>query len=74
MEATAVSTIGGAIGLVLGVVATLLIGFIAGYNFYPSWMIGAIALAVSAIVGVMSGFYPARRAAQLKPVDALRFE
>lgn len=74
MEATAVSTIGGAIGLVLGVIATLVVGWVAGYNFYPSWFMGAIALTVSAVVGVMSGFYPARHAAQLKPVDALRFE
>lgn len=74
MEATAVSTIGGGIGLVLGVIATLIIGFFAGYNFYPSWTMGIIALFVSAVVGVLSGFYPARHAAQLKPVDALRFE
>lgn len=74
MESTAVSVIGGAIGLVIGMVATLAIGFFAGYAFYPSWVMGAIALIVSAAVGVMSGFYPARRAAQLKPVDALRFE
>ena len=73
-ESTTVSVIGGAIGLVLGVVATIIIGLVAGYDFYPSWIIGAIAIIVSAIVGVMSGFYPARRAAQLKPVDALRFE
>lgn len=73
-ESTTVSVIGGAIGLVLGVVATIVIGLVAGYDFYPSWIIGAIAIIVSAIVGVMSGFYPARRAAQLKPVDALRFE
>lgn len=73
-ESTTVSVIGGAIGLVLGVIATIVIGLVAGYEFYPSWVIGAIAIIVSAIVGVMSGFYPARRAAQLKPVDALRFE
>lgn len=74
MEATAVSTIGGVIGLILGVIATLIIGWVAGYAFYPSWVMGAIALGVSAVVGVLSGFYPARHAAQLKPVDALRFE
>ena len=58
-ESTTVSVIGGAIGLVLGVVATIIIGLVAGYDFYPSWIIGAIAIIVSAIVGVMSGFYPA---------------
>jgi len=74
MEATTVSTIGGAIGLMLGIIATILIGVIAGYDFYPSWKMGAIAILVSMVVGVMSGFYPARYAARLKPVDALRFE
>ena len=58
-ESTTVSVIGGAIGLVLGVVATIIIGLVAGYDFYPSWIIGAIAIIVSAIVGVMSGFYTA---------------
>lgn len=74
MEATAVSTIGGGIGLLLGIIATLVIGFFAGYDFYPSWMMGAVAILVSAMVGMMSGFFPARHAARLNPVDALRHE
>ncbi|MCI0506544.1 MAG: ABC transporter permease [Gammaproteobacteria bacterium] len=74
MEATAVSTIGGVIGLVLGIFATYVIGFSTGYDFRPSWMIGIIAISVSAIVGMMSGFFPSRHAARMNPVDALRHE
>jgi len=74
MEATTVSTIGGVIGLLLGVAATYIIGFTTGYEFGPSWIIGIIAISVSAIVGMMSGFFPSRHAARLNPVEALRHE
>lgn len=74
MEATVVSTVGGAIGLMLGIIATIVIGFFAGYDFYPSWIIGAVAIIISAIVGMLSGFFPARHAARLNPVEALRHE
>jgi len=74
MEATTVSTIGGVIGLLLGVAATYIIGFSTGYKFGPSWIIGIIAISVSAIVGMMSGFFPSRHAARLNPVEALRHE
>lgn len=74
MEATAVSTIGGVIGLVIGIVATYIIGFTSGYGFQPSWTVGLIAILVSTIVGLMSGFFPSRHAARLNPVEALRHE
>ena len=74
MEAAAVSTIGGVIGLVLGIIATVVIGIFAGYKFYPSWFMAAVAIVVSAMVGIASGFFPARHAARLNPVEALRHE
>ena len=74
MEATYVSTIGGFIGLLLGIIAVYIVSFVSDYQLAPSWSMAIIAILVSMIVGIVSGFYPAYRAARLRPVDALRFE
>jgi len=74
LEAVVVSVIGGIIGMVLGGITAHLIGFFSGYQLDPSWVTAFFALFVSMIVGVLSGYYPAHRAAKLRPVDALRYE
>ncbi len=74
MEATYVSTIGGFIGLLLGIIAVYIASVVSHYELEPSWGMAFIAIVVSMIVGIVSGFYPAYRAAKLRPVDALRFE
>lgn len=74
MESTYISTIGGFIGLLLGIVAVIAISLISGYRLPPSLSMGVVAILVSLLVGVISGFYPAYRASNLRPVDALRFE
>ena len=74
IEAKVVSLIGGGIGLVLGGITILSLGWLSGYAFGVSWSMALFALLLSAIVGIVSGYFPARRAAGLKPVDALRFE
>jgi len=73
-EAVVLSLTGGAIGIVCGVTASYLISALTGWPTAVS--IGSILLAVlfAASVGIFFGYYPARRAAALNPVEALRYE
>ena len=74
IEAVTLSLIGGAIGVLLGAIATWAVGYFAGWQV--SMSIGAILLAAgfSAFVGVFFGFYPADCASKLLAVQALRYE
>lgn len=74
IEAVTLSLLGGAIGVLLGVGVSKLVGHFT--NFVPLVSTGSIILAfgVSCAVGIFFGFYPARKAALLNPIDALRYE
>ena len=74
VEALVVSSIGGLLGVIFGVGGSQLLGYFKGWPIEVS--LGSIVVAVgfSALIGVFFGFYPARRAAKLDPIEALRFE
>jgi putative ABC transport system permease protein len=74
IEAIVLSSLGGLIGVVLGIGGSILLGNYKGWPVEPSTPAMVIAVAFSAAVGVFFGFYPARKAAQLDPIDALRYE
>jgi putative ABC transport system permease protein len=74
IEAMTLSVLGGLIGVLIGVGAARLVGMFA--NFQAIVSVGSIVLAfgVSLAIGVFFGIYPARKAAALDPIDALRYE
>jgi putative ABC transport system permease protein len=74
IEATALSTIGGAFGIGLGAGAAYLVAQLAGWPSLVSTNAIIIAAGFSALVGIFFGFYPAQRAAKLDPIEALRRE
>ena len=74
VEAIVVSTIGGLIGVAVGLVGTHLVARLAEWPTLVSAPAIAVAFSFSAAVGILFGFYPARRAAALDPIVALRAE
>ncbi|HJV64816.1 MAG TPA: ABC transporter permease [Geomonas sp.] len=73
-EAVLLTTCGGLIGMLLGVLGAHLVASMVGWPTLVSIRTIAIAFAFSAGVGVFFGFYPARKAAALNPIEALRYE
>ncbi|QXE88582.1 ABC transporter permease [Geomonas nitrogeniifigens] len=73
-EAVLLTTCGGVIGMLLGVAGAKLVASFIGWPTLISVNTIVIAFAFSAGVGVFFGFYPARKAASLNPIDALRYE
>jgi putative ABC transport system permease protein len=74
LEAVMISLMGATLGLVLGLAANLTLSAVLAQEVDMSWIAMSVSLLVSAAVGLASGYYPAMRAARLRPVDALRYE
>jgi len=74
VEAATLSLAGGAAGVLLGIAATSLIARLAGWPMVLSAPAALAAFLVAGAVGIFFGFYPARRAARLDPITALRYE
>jgi putative ABC transport system permease protein len=74
VEAVTLSCIGGVIGVALGVVAARLVGSSAGWQVQIEPTAVALAFGFAALIGIFFGYYPARKASRLEPIDALRYE
>jgi putative ABC transport system permease protein len=74
VEAVTLALAGGAAGIIIGVAGSLLISYFAGWSTLVSAGSVLLAFAFSALVGIAFGYYPARKAAFMDPIQALRYE
>jgi len=73
-EAIILTSLGGVIGIILGWVISQLISQFIGIHTYISLDSVFLACGVSVLIGVIFGYYPAKKAANLNPIEALRYE
>jgi len=74
IEAVALTLVGGLVGIVLGGGISLGVSYFGILHTTISWQAVTLAFGVSAAIGIAFGYYPARRAASLNPIEALRYE
>ncbi len=74
VEAVTLALVGGLVGIVLGVGGSFAIGHFAGWRTELNMHAIALAVGFAAAVGIFFGFYPARKASRLLPIEALRYE
>jgi len=74
LEAIIISVAGCCIGVLVGIGGALLVNVLSGTAVIISWMSVLIAFGVAAATGVFFGFYPAKKAAQLDPIESLRYQ
>jgi putative ABC transport system permease protein len=74
VEAVTLALIGGLLGIVLGVGGSYAIGHFAGWRAELDLQAIALAVGFAAAIGIFFGFYPARKASRLLPIEALRYE
>jgi putative ABC transport system permease protein len=74
VEAVVLSVLGGVIGILVGATVAVLLPIVAGWTTVLPWNAIVLSFAVSAAIGMFFGIYPARKASQLDPIVALRYE
>jgi putative ABC transport system permease protein len=74
IEAIVIGQIGGVIGIILGVLVGNIVSLVIGVGFTIPWLWLILGATISFIVSVASGYYPAKKASKLDPIEALRYE
>ena len=69
-----ITFLGGVIGVILGSVVAYAISFFSSIATEVSLFSVVLAFGVSAVIGIVFGYWPAQKAAKLKPIEALRYE
>jgi ABC-type antimicrobial peptide transport system permease subunit len=73
-EALMISGMGGIFGLGIGISVMFVVAYFTGFGLIPSWQLVLVAVCLSMVVGIASGYVPAYKAARLSPVAALKYE
>ncbi|MBI5682679.1 MAG: ABC transporter permease [Deltaproteobacteria bacterium] len=74
IEAVVLALIGGMIGILIGIIGSKIVAYVTGWNILISLWSISLAFGFSSIIGIFFGFYPAKRASRLNPVECLRYE
>lgn len=74
IEAVVICQFGGLVGIVIGIPVGNIMSFILEIGFVVPWLWMLLGIALCMLVGVIAGYYPARKASRLDPIEALRYE
>lgn len=74
IEATVLAALGGVVGIAVATIASYVLAGLMGVPYLFNFAINLLSFVFSAGIGVLFGYFPARRAARLDPIEALRHE